>query len=77
MAAKTMAPPTGDEIKAARLARDLSIQKLAELAGVQWRTLRDWEAGRRAPRYETMKRIIEAINQTKPLPRLGEQPPTA
>lgn len=76
-----MAPPTGAEIRAARTARDLSIRKLAQLAGVQWRTLRDWEDGRRVPRYDTIKAVVEALNKTPPLPRLdsgtpGATPPT-
>ena len=74
---KTMAPPTGAEIRAAREARDLSIKKLAELADVRWVTLRDWEAGRRAPRYETMRKVIEALNRTKPLPKIGDDAPKA
>lgn len=70
MATKQMAPPTGTEIRAARVAKDLSIKKLAELAGVRWVTLRDWEAGRRSPREDTMRKIIEALNAAKPLPKL-------
>jgi len=66
--------PTGEEIRKARIDKGLSVLKLANLADVEWRTLRDWEEGKRKPRFETMKRIIEALNRETGLPGLGQQP---
>ena len=82
MTANPMAPPTGAEIRQARLDRGLTIQKLARLAKVRWVTLRDWEEGRRAPRFDTMRRVIEALNQQAALPGIvapkpSDEPPKA
>ncbi len=37
--------PTGPELKAARLAAELTQAAAAELIGVKMRTLQDWDAG--------------------------------
>jgi len=58
---------TGEKIKAARLARGLSIQELAKKAGVSRASLYRIESGAK-PQAATYRKLAKALSSIKPLP---------
>jgi transcriptional regulator with XRE-family HTH domain len=65
----------GDHLRKARLDRGLSKEEVAELFGVEVKTVGDWERGRKEPRVWYLPRIIAFLGYD-PLPQgasLGER----
>lgn len=52
----------GNRIRDARLAADLTQEKLAELAGVDRRTLQHAEAGETDPKFSLLLRLARALH---------------
>ena len=52
---------TGDRIKEARKQAGLSQKELADKLGISFQTLAQWETGKRNPKYDTLKRIADAL----------------
>ena len=50
-----------NKIKRARTAKGLTQKTLAELSGVPYRTIQDWEAGRRNPKDSSLQKIAEVL----------------
>jgi DNA-binding transcriptional regulator YiaG len=53
--------PFGRRLKACRLARGLTSDRLAQLAGVPAPTLRAWERGASWPRWERLATLIRVL----------------
>jgi transcriptional regulator with XRE-family HTH domain len=51
----------GNKIKTMRIARRLSQQDLSELTGLSISAIRSYEYGRRKPKQETVKKIMDAL----------------
>lgn len=63
-------PPTGREIRQARIDRGMSIAELARAAGVTWRTVHNVEMGHHTPHGATIRQIVSALNAVEPLPAI-------
>jgi transcriptional regulator with XRE-family HTH domain len=50
-----------DEIKKKRLARKLSQQDVAQLAGIPLRTYQRFESGNRGAKLDTLLRVLDAL----------------
>lgn len=54
-----------DRIKAARVAKELSMEKVAELVGVKaWQTVQQWENGNTAPSRKRLEKVAEVLGVT-------------
>ena len=51
----------GDNLRAIRMAKGVSIRALAELVGVSKSTIVHIESGKFSPRYDIVERIAEAL----------------
>lgn len=51
----------GDNLRAIRMAKGVSIRALAELVGVSKSTIVNIETGKFSPRYDIVERIAEAL----------------
>ena len=51
----------GDNLRAIRQAKGVSIRALAEIVGVSKSTIVNIEAGKFSPRYDIVERIAEAL----------------
>lgn len=52
----------GEKIRSKRLAVNMSRKQLADLAGCQAQSIKDWEMGVRKPKYENLLRIAEVLD---------------
>jgi transcriptional regulator with XRE-family HTH domain len=59
---KSMAGKFADRLKAARQLRDLSQAELAQKADLQPSAVSHFETGRRAPSFDNLKALSEALN---------------
>lgn len=48
-------------LKKVRVEKGYTQQKLSEISGVPKRTIQDWEAGKRNPKIDGLKRIAEVL----------------
>jgi transcriptional regulator with XRE-family HTH domain len=55
-------PVSPAQLRAARALLDWSQQELAERAGINWTTVRDFESGRRQLRRASLDAILEALS---------------
>jgi len=54
-----------ERIKAARIAKGFSMEKLAELAGVKaWQTVQQWENGGTAPKRKRLEQVADVLGVT-------------
>ena len=54
----------GERIRNARKARNLTQKQLGELAGIAEPTIRRYELGRLKPKFETIVKIADALNES-------------
>ena len=53
-----------EQLKKARLNRNLSPKELAVLIGISFKTYKDYEAGKTLPRINVLKRIVAVLETT-------------
>ena len=55
---------TGEQLRKIREFRGLSLAQLAKRSGVGQSTLSQWETGKHKPRFEQLKKVLDALNIT-------------
>lgn len=70
-APRTMAIPTGDQLKRLREDRGLSVLALSKKAKVPRQSLIDWESGKSVPRWTTVWKVWSCLEKLPRLPDLG------
>jgi transcriptional regulator with XRE-family HTH domain len=59
-------PPmeTGEQLRKIREFRGLTLSELAKRSGVGQSTLSQWESGKHKPRFEQLKKVLDALGIT-------------
>ena len=67
-------PPeeVGRRIRAARIAKGLTVNQLAQLMGVDWRTVQRWQAGTEKMKDGTIRQTLPRLTGPKGIHRLAE-----
>lgn len=74
-ALQTMDIPSGEAIQRMRKDRWLSVLELAKKAKVTRQAIAAWESGKRTPRFETARKVWEALQKVQPIKSQSPEQP--